>query len=253
MGSIKIQTMRKLYLTIIISLYAATYAHATWSIIAVDRKTGEVGIAGASCTYNVHGIGDVIPGKGVIVVQACSNKDAREHGARLIDEGATSSEIIEALRDKRFDPENQQYGIVLLNDGEPAATYSGDQISNCKEVKTGKEVAVLGNCLANKDMIDKAYSAFYKGRKKKLAERLVAALSTGAYTGGDKRCGKQRASSAFVTVYKKGNNKKNPYLDIVVYGLDKHGNSAVAILEKEFNKWRKQSMNRRSTEIHIMP
>ncbi|HET9277132.1 MAG TPA: DUF1028 domain-containing protein, partial [Flavitalea sp.] len=46
---------------------------ATWSIIVIDPKTKEIGIAGASCTRSVYGIGAIIPGKGAIVVQAMSN------------------------------------------------------------------------------------------------------------------------------------------------------------------------------------
>ncbi|MEO8402983.1 MAG: hypothetical protein ABI480_00250 [Chitinophagaceae bacterium] len=41
-----------------------------WSIIVVDPKTKQIGIAGASCTQGVYGIGAIYPGEGAVVVQA---------------------------------------------------------------------------------------------------------------------------------------------------------------------------------------
>lgn len=45
-------------------LAQARLARATWSVTAVDSKTKEVGIAGASCTDFVYGIAGVAPGRG---------------------------------------------------------------------------------------------------------------------------------------------------------------------------------------------
>jgi hypothetical protein len=53
-------------------------AFATWSIIIIDPVTEEIGIAGASCTYNCYGIGKIIPNVGAIIVQAMSNNAARK-------------------------------------------------------------------------------------------------------------------------------------------------------------------------------
>ena len=50
-------------------LWFPNVAQATWSITAVNPETGEVGIAGASCTYSVWGIAGVAPGKGVIAAK----------------------------------------------------------------------------------------------------------------------------------------------------------------------------------------
>ncbi|MGH9941700.1 MAG: DUF1028 domain-containing protein, partial [Pyrinomonadaceae bacterium] len=50
--------------SLIILLLSATVSHATWSIVAVDPRTKEVGIAGASCTDFVFGIAGLAPGKG---------------------------------------------------------------------------------------------------------------------------------------------------------------------------------------------
>ncbi|UFH57910.1 hypothetical protein [Spirosoma sp. KNUC1025] len=57
-------------------LLAPTYSWVTWSIILINPKIGEIGIAGASCTYNCSDIGKIISGQGAIIVQAISNADA---------------------------------------------------------------------------------------------------------------------------------------------------------------------------------
>jgi hypothetical protein len=104
----ELHAFRNLSLALLGVLITSAYAHATWSIIAVNRATGEVGIAGASCTSHVSGIGEIVPGKGAVVVQAASNGEARKLGVKLLQEGATPAQIIEAMRNERFDPENRK-------------------------------------------------------------------------------------------------------------------------------------------------
>ncbi len=58
--------MRKKLIQLIFVILTANFvsdANATWSIIAVDRNTGEIGIAGASCTFDVQGIASIVPEK----------------------------------------------------------------------------------------------------------------------------------------------------------------------------------------------
>ncbi len=234
-------------------LITAAYAHATWSIIAVNRATGEVGIAGASCTSHVSGIGEIVSGKGAVVVQAMSNSEARKLGVRLLQEGVTPAQIIEAMRNERFDPENQQYGVIVLAADQSPATYSGKRITEWNGVMTGDGVAVLGNTLVDEKVVSAAFAAFHAVNGRNLAERLMAALVAGANAGGDKRCGKQHATAAFLTVYRQPKDDKHaPHLKLDIYGLDRGGQSAVVLLEREFKRWRKQS-TAESTEIYIVP
>jgi uncharacterized Ntn-hydrolase superfamily protein len=75
--------MRK-YLLTAVSFFFITQLSATWSIIVIDLKTKEIGIAGASCSRSVYGIGAIIPGKGAVIVQASSNSEARRKGVQMI-------------------------------------------------------------------------------------------------------------------------------------------------------------------------
>ena len=76
--------MKKAILGLVIAVLYSTNTFATWSIIIIDPNTKEIGIVGASCTYNCYGIGEIVPGKGAIIVQAMSNKNAREKGLQMI-------------------------------------------------------------------------------------------------------------------------------------------------------------------------
>ena len=76
----QMRNLKQLVLTVSLLVILTNSAKATWSIIIIDPKTKEIGIAGASCTYSVYGIGGIVPGKGAVVVQAMSNKSARNKG-----------------------------------------------------------------------------------------------------------------------------------------------------------------------------
>src|SRR5688572_26238150 len=112
-------------LTLALMVILTSSAKATWSIIVIDPKTKEVGIAGASCTYSVYGIGGIIPGKGAVVVQAMSNKAARNKGLQMVLADASPEEILKAIKDPEFDPENQQYAVVCLSNLDKPQTYTG--------------------------------------------------------------------------------------------------------------------------------
>lgn len=110
-------------------------AKATWSIIVIEPRTKDIGIAGASCTFSIYGIGGIIPGKGAIVVQAMSNKAARNKGLQMIFADASSQEVLEAIRNPEFDPEQQQYGIVCLNAMDKPQTYTGTETNAVKGLR----------------------------------------------------------------------------------------------------------------------
>lgn len=233
-----------------VGLFVVPDAHATWSILAVDRETGQIGSAGASCTWCVYGITRIEPGVGGVVVQANSNGDARERGIELLRDGATPAAVLEELRDPRFDPENQQYAILTL-DGEPAV-YSGQEISTWAGELVADDVCVQGNILVDRSVLDRAMAAFDAARHLPLADRLMAALVAGAEAGGDSRCGEQRARSAFVTVFDKDNARGEPYVNIAWYGIPEGADPAVERVAEEFAIWKERGAHLRSTRRFIV-
>lgn len=216
-----------------------TSAKATWSIIVIDPKTKEVGIAGASCTYSVYGIGGIIPGKGAVVVQAMSNKAARNKGLQMVLADASPEEILKAIKDPEFDPENQQYAVVCLSNLDKPQTYTGLETTTDKGTLTSKGVSIQGNTLANKEMLNKILQAVINAQKKSLSIQnvLMLALEAGAEYGGDKRCGDRKALSAFLTVAKPDDDLKHPYINLIVNQSDDTTN-AVKALRKRFDNWK---------------
>jgi uncharacterized Ntn-hydrolase superfamily protein len=217
----------------------SVHCYATWSIIVIDPKTKEIGIAGASCTFSVYGIGAIAPAKGAIVVQAMSNPLARSEGLKMIMADAPPSEILKALKDPMFDPEEQQYAVISVSYLDQPVTYTGDSTTDYKGSLTDKGISVQGNTLADSTELQMVLDAAKKARRHALPieEILMLALEAGAKLGGDKRCGEVKASSAFLTIARPGDNPKRPYLNLVIYGTDENIN-AVDALRRKFNNWK---------------
>lgn len=233
----KLKLIKNYSLTLLLSALCLP-SFATWSIIVVDPRTKEIGIASASCTQSVYGIGSIVPGKGAIVVQAMSNGVARIQGFRMIMDGAAPAAILEELRKPQYNPEEQQYAILCLNDMAHPATYTGTKTTEHRGTLTGNGISVQGNTLTNADELQAIFDAALKAQKDSLPiqDILMLALEAGAKAGGDKRCGERKASSAFLTVSKPGDIQKH-WLNLVVYRNDNH-TPAVDALRQKFDGWK---------------
>lgn len=217
-------------------------AMATWSVTAVDPKTREVGIAGASCTDFVFGIAGVAPGKGVIVAQAMSNMRAKRVGVKMLLEGASPGDVISLITNPEFDLNFslQQYGIAALGFENKSATYTGTDTDGSKGTAQGYGVSVQGNTLTGPEVIRDAMSAFEAASKNgqmSFADRLMASLEAGAARGGDNRCGKQKARSAFIIVARPTDDINAPYLRINIPGQEEGGANPIKLLRREYDQW----------------
>lgn len=232
--------MKKTILALIIFVIYSTETLATWSIIIIDPRTNEIGIAAASCTYNCYGIGKIIPNMGAIIVQAMSNHQAREKGVEMILAESTPEEIIRALRNPEFDPERQQYAVVTVKYIDSPSTYTGDSTKQFNGALSKSGVSVQGNTLTSNSELKIIMQAVEKGQNESLniAEVLMSALEAGSMSGGDKRCGEQKASSAFIMVAKP--DDKKPYLNLNIFGQGKGGQNAVELLRKKFERWKRK-------------
>lgn len=227
----------KILFSLAMLFIANTQLFATWSIIIIDQKTKEIGIAGASCTRNCYGIGKILPGEGAIIVQAMSNNDARKTGVDMILSGHSPEEIIKALRNPSFDPEMQQYAVVSLNYFDVPATYTGASTHTFGGTLTGPGFSVQGNTLTGENVLKEIYEAVVRGQREglRIDKILMLALEAGARAGGDKRCGEQTATSAFITVAKPGDRK--PYLNLQIFGQRTGGPNAVSMLSSKYDRW----------------
>jgi uncharacterized Ntn-hydrolase superfamily protein len=222
---------------------AAGSAAATYSIAGVDRASGQVGGAGASCIgkSSVRIIYGAAPGKGVVHAQALINTDGRDEAVSLLLRDRSPADIIARLSSPEFDPDasRRQYGVVDL--AGRAAGFTGDDNGDFAGDRQGESgsfiYTVQGNILTGPVVIDRAAAAFAGGGCD-LADRLMLALEAGAEDGeGDSRCTDDGvpADSAFIEVDLPG-AEPGSYLRIEVTGTGT--TSPVLLLRAEFDAWR---------------
>ncbi|MGI8671529.1 MAG: DUF1028 domain-containing protein [Luteitalea sp.] len=227
---------RYVALIAMMGLALPTSASATWSIVAVDPTTGEVGSAGASCTSYVAGIVGVVPGKGVIVAQAMSNPLARRLGIELLRQGKSPTAVVSAITSPVFDDSfaEQQYGVAALAFAGAPAAFTGADTHGWHGHLLAPGVAVQGNILTGPEVVSATLDAFRKDPARPLAERLLAALEAGGASGGDRRCGSQTARSAYLVVARPGDSASAPAVRIVVPGQGEGGPNPVHLLRQRY-------------------
>jgi len=198
---------------------------ATWSIVAVDARTREVGAAGASCiysdTFSADPIFELVPGSGAVVAQALANLDARVAIADAIARGESPAAALSAATapgaDERLGIDLsrlRQYGAVTLDAG--PVSYTGAWNGDWAGARAGSGVSVQGNILRGPAVVDDALAAFEKDGSACLAARLLAALEAGARAGGDRRCAVELGSlTAFVAVAQPSDARGEPSLRVV--------------------------------------
>ena len=178
-----------------------TSLSATWSIIAVDTRTGVVVIASATCVsaeglrsrgglMSIQAI--IVPGIGVSAAQA--GVDGTRANQTLIFEemqkGTDPDEILRLLSaDERF--QSRQFGIVDLQGR--MAGFSGERngyasLAIQSEVRSeGIYFAVQGNILESDDVVLDAVDAFLEDEGT-VVDRVMAAMEAADGAGGDSRC-----------------------------------------------------------------
>lgn len=164
---------------------------ATFSIVAFDPNTKELGIAVQS---RVVSVGSIVPwakaGVGAIATQASANTNYGPDGLKLLEQGLDPNEVIKKLIADDSQAPSRQVGIVDAKG--KVATYTGEKCLSWAGGRTGKYYTVQGNILTGQDVVDGMANAFEKAEGE-LGARLITALEAGQAAGGDKR-GRQAAA-----------------------------------------------------------
>ncbi|HEX7831374.1 MAG TPA: DUF1028 domain-containing protein [Thermoanaerobaculia bacterium] len=185
--------MRKLLVAL--ALLVTTHVHATFSIVARDPQTGELGVAVASRFFSV---GSVVPfassNAGAVATQANANVSFGPRGLELLARGATAEETMKMLLRGDANASSRQTGIVS-RDG-TSFTYTGPDCIPWAGGRAGANYAVQGNILVSEQVVIAMEKAFLE-TKGTLARRMYAALAAGDAAGGDSR---GRQSAALIVV-----------------------------------------------------
>ncbi len=173
-------------------LFLCPTSFGTWSIVAVNHKTGEVAIATATCLVSTD-LASIVPvlqvGKGAVATQsqALGNGDKKKIKDGLKAE-LDSHKILVKLLDLG-NTQDRQYGIVTMSG--PPISWDGDGVYSASPNRTGVvgdiSYAIQGNLLAGNKVVGQAEQTFVD-TDGDLAARIMAAMQKAREFGGDGRC-----------------------------------------------------------------
>jgi uncharacterized Ntn-hydrolase superfamily protein len=229
-------------LALVLLAATTTPAYATYSIVATDSRTREVGGATTSCvgTLSVSVVYGSVPGKGAVHAQAQLGGPGKNAAVMQVGMDIDPAAIIGSITATSFDANAQrrQYGIVDLMGR--SAGFTGTQalaFADDRQASIGTYTYSLqGNILTSAAVLDQAAAAFPNGCD--LADRLMLALEAGAANGeGDSRCtpGGIPSDSAFIQVDREG-EAAGTYLRLDV--VDTSPQNPLVLLRTQYNAWR---------------
>jgi uncharacterized Ntn-hydrolase superfamily protein len=196
--------MKRLILAIVMVVTMRSSAYATWSVIAIDQKTGQVIVASATCVAQAgfpkrQPIGSrdlmdlqavIVPGIGVAACQAGADNTHKNQMTVFgeLKKGTEPKKIIEILH---MDPdiERRQFGILDMKGR--TAGHNGASNSAASLYVPGHVgdfyFQVQGNTLFSDQVMYEAALAFTRASGT-LADHVMAAMEAADAKGGDKRC-----------------------------------------------------------------
>lgn len=167
----------------------------TYSIIARDERTGELGVAVQS---HFFGAGKVVTwaraGVGAIATQAFANPDFGPDGIELLSEGASAGDALARLL--ATDPGAELRQLAVIDAAGTTAVHTGAACYPVAEHAQGTGVSAQGNMLRSGGTVEAMVAAF-GAASGDLADRLLAALEAAEHAGGDAR-GRQAAALVVV-------------------------------------------------------
>jgi len=220
-------------------------AQDTFSIVAVDSETGEVGCAGASCVdLSGFGLGDdflgeLFPNQGAINSQAYYIPQNQNNARFRMNAGDSANEIIDWLiaNDVEGTPEFRQYGVVRLGEnGVEVAGHTGTSTDDYKGHIVGSNYCIQGNILLGEQVLNNMAFNF-ENAEGDLACKLMAAMQGANIIGADTRCTDNGSSSlfAFLKVAQPDDNFGNPSFLVSVRTQDGDGIEPIDSLQTLFD------------------
>ncbi len=165
---------------------------STFSIVARDAATGDLGVAVAS---KFLAVGAVVPwlmgGLGAVATQSYANTSFGPRALELMGAGWSLDDIAAEFEANDSEYQQRQYGMV--NSSGEGFTFTGSGCHAWAGGRTGAGYAAQGNILAGAHVVDAIAETFEQHSSKPFPERLLSALLAGDRAGGDAR-GRQSAA-----------------------------------------------------------
>ncbi len=183
---------------------------STFSIAAIDPRTGEVGVA---VTTRVACVGNGVPwvraGVGAVATQANTRT---QYGQELLDalaKGEAPDVALRRLLAADSAAQSRQIGVIAMNGRSAQHTGTGPQ--QWAGGRAGTNYVTQGNILVGTEVVDAVAAAFEasEGQPRHLADRLIEALAAGHAKGGDARHGRVQSAAVVVADSRPGRSRRN--------------------------------------------
>ncbi len=200
------------------TIYSQSYKKSepfthTYSIVARDSVTGEMGVAVQSHWFSVGttvAYGEA--GVGVVATQSLVNPMYGPKGLALMKQGLSAQQALDALTQNDSGQMYRQVG--MLNAKGEVAAHTGSDCIDMAGDRQGKNFSVQANMMLNNTVWDAMATAF-ETTKGTLAERILASLKAAENEKGDIR-GKQSAAILIVSGTATGNSWEDRLMDLRV-------------------------------------
>ena len=184
---------------------------STYSIVALDETTGELGVAVQSHWFSV---GFLVPwakaGVGAVATQSFVKVDYGPDGIQLMESGMKAADALKALTSKDEGEAVRQVGMIDIKGN--VAAHTGSRCIKYAGHIVGENYSVQANMMAN-GTVPKAMAIAFEETKGDLADRMMAALEAAEAEGGDIR-GKQSAAMVIVSGEPSGVEWKDTKLNL---------------------------------------
>jgi uncharacterized Ntn-hydrolase superfamily protein len=167
----------------------------TYSIVARDAATGEMGVATQSQAFAVgSSVPFALPGHGVIATQSMAEPMYGSVGLDLLQGGFTAQEVLTAL--SSVDPQPERRQVAVLGVSGDLAAYTGASCVEAAGHLVGETCVALANMAASPAVWESMVER-YESSGGPLAQRLLNALQAAEEAGGDFR---GRRSAAIMVI-----------------------------------------------------
>jgi uncharacterized Ntn-hydrolase superfamily protein len=185
----------------------------TYSIVAFDQETGELGVAVQSHWFSV---GFLVPwakaGIGAVATQSFVKVDYGPHGLKLMEEGMSADAALQKLVSEDEGEAVRQVAMIDVKGN--VAAHTGSKCIYAAGHQIGKNYSVQANLMEN-ETVWPAMAKAFENTEGDLADKMMATLDAAEAEGGDIR-GKQSAAMLIVTGEPTGVPWKDTVLDLRV-------------------------------------
>jgi uncharacterized Ntn-hydrolase superfamily protein len=223
--------MSTLIRTLIALILFSAPAEATFSIVARDPETGDLGVAVQSHYFSV---GPIVPwaepGVGAVATQSLVEVSYGPRGLQMMSSGRGAKQTLEELLSQ--DPNKDVRQVAMIDSRGEVAAWTGKKCIPAAGDHAGAQYSVQANLMSNENVWP-AMALAYENTEGDLADRLLAALEAAQAAGGDIR-GQQSAAILIV----KGKRSNKPWQDRIMDLRVEDNPHPIAELKRLVKTWR---------------